>query len=313
MENRAHAIAAGLFVLGLLLSAALVGHWLAGSPQVRKTYRVVSTMPVSGLNVQGQVRFRGIGVGRVTAIDLDLKDTRRILVDIEVEARIPLTKGTYAQLGMEGITGIAYVHLLDDGDKPEPIDKGVEGTPEIALKPSVLDEVMDSAGTIAKDAKTVLASMQRLLADDNQKNVSATLASIQSATASLDAAAKRLPGAIERADQMLSEANRRALSESLASLNASAKELPEIAREARQALAEARKAADSVGRLSEELRGATTDVRRDTLPRAQALAESVERGAERVGRLAYELERRPESVIWGRGGTRPGPGEAGFE
>ena len=50
-------------------------------------------------------------------------DPKRVLVDIEVEARIPLTKGTYAQLGMEGITGVAYVHLLDDGKDGAPLPK----------------------------------------------------------------------------------------------------------------------------------------------------------------------------------------------
>ena len=313
MENRSHAIAAGLFVIGLLLAAVLAGYWLAGSPQPRKSYRVVSSMPVSGLNVQGQVRYRGIGVGRVTAIDLDPMDPKRVLVDIEVEARIPLTKGTYAQLGMEGITGIAYVHLLDDGRKPDPIDKDTHGMPEIALRPSVLDDVMETAGAIAKDARVVMSGVQRLLAEDNQRHVATALASIQSASTSLEAAAKRLPGAVEGAERMLAEPNRRALADGLGSFSAAAHELPELARDARQALLEARRAADRVGQLSEELRHAAVDVRRDTLPRANALADSVERGAERVGRLAYELERRPEGVIWGRGAARPGPGEEGFE
>lgn len=313
MENRSHAIAAGLFVIGLLLGAALAGYWLAGSPQPRKSYRVVSSMPVSGLNVQGQVRYRGIAVGRVTAIDLDPMDPTRVLVDVEVEARIPLTKGTYAQLGMEGITGIAYVHLLDDGRKPEPIDKDTHGMPEIVLRPSVLDDVMETAGAIAKDARVVISGVQRLLAEENQRQVSAALASIQSASASLELAAKRLPGALEGAERMLAEPNRRALSESLGSLAVAARELPELARDTRQAVLEARRAADRVGQLSEELRQAAVDVRRDTLPRAHALADSVERGAERVGRLAYELERQPEGVIWGRRPARPGPGEAGFE
>ena len=120
MESRAHALAAGLFILLLLVAAGLTGNWIAGDPLVRNPYRVIALQPVSGLNPQAQVRYRGISVGRVTSIDLDLQDTRRILIDIEVEDRIPLTKGTYAQLGMEGITGIAYVHLLDEGKDVNP-------------------------------------------------------------------------------------------------------------------------------------------------------------------------------------------------
>ena len=68
-----------------------------------------------------------------------------------------------------------------------------------------------------------------------------------------------------------------------------------------------------MNRLAGEALGTTGAVRQDTLPRVNALADSVERGAERIGRLAYELERRPDSVVWGRPSSRPGPGEPGFK
>jgi len=313
MENRAHAFAAGLFILGLLVAAALVGNWLAGDRLVRSQYRVVAMQPVSGLNPQGQVRYRGISVGRVASIDLDPKDHKRILVDIEVEQRIPVTRGTYAQLGQEGITGIAYVHLLDDGADSSPISPGPAGIPEIPLRASLFDDLFESAGAISKDARELIASAQKLLGTQNQENVAATLASIKLVTANLEVASSRLPGAIERADRLFSDENRRLATESLTSLNATAKELPVLAREARQMVADTRMLAESVNRLAEELRGTAGDFRGETLPRASALAGSVERGAERIGRLAYELERRPESVLWGRPAGRPGPGEAGFE
>ncbi len=313
MENRAHALAAGLFILGLLVAAAFVGNWLAGDPLVRVPYRVVALQPVTGLNPQGQVRYRGIGVGRVSTIDLDLKDPKRIFIDIEVEERIPITRGTYAQLGQEGITGIAYVHLLDEGNDPTPIVGGPAGRAEIPLRASMLDQLFDSAGGIAKDARVLVASVQKLLNADNQENFAATLASIKQVSTNLEAASRRLPGTIERADQMLSEQNRRQLSESLASANTAMKEIPQLAREARAMVGEARKLAESVNRLSEEALATAGAFRNETLPRTHALAESVEQGAHRIGRLAYELERRPQSVLWGRPAARPGPGEAGFE
>ena len=114
MENRSFALATGLFLLGLITAALVAASVLAGNPLARETYRVVSTHTVTGLNPQGQVRYRGISVGRVGRIELDRTDPRRILIDIEVNGDIPITRGTYAQLGQEGITGIAYVHLLDE-------------------------------------------------------------------------------------------------------------------------------------------------------------------------------------------------------
>jgi phospholipid/cholesterol/gamma-HCH transport system substrate-binding protein len=54
-------------------------------------------------------------------------------------------------------------------------------------------------------------------------------------------------------------------------------------------------------------------VRGSTLPKVDALAESVERSAQRVGALAAEIEHQPDSLLWGRKAARPGPGEAGFQ
>ena len=139
MENRSFALATGLFLAGLIFSAIGVGYWLGGSSLERTPYRVVTTKPVTGLNLQGLVRYRGIGVGRVVGIELDQKDPRRILINIEVNADIPLTRGTYAQLGQEGITGIAYVHLLDDRSNTASLPPGGDGIGEIAMRSSALD------------------------------------------------------------------------------------------------------------------------------------------------------------------------------
>src|SRR4051812_33280558 len=159
MENRAYALITGLFLIGIVAAMIIAAQWLGGDQRERVGYRVVSTQPVSGLNPQAQVRYRGIGVGRVTAINLDPKDARRILIDTEVDSNIPVTKGTYAQLGMEGITGVAYVHLLDEGKDPAPLPKGGE----IPTRPSFMDTLSDSAEGISKDARELIVNLNKLV------------------------------------------------------------------------------------------------------------------------------------------------------
>src|SRR5690349_6565908 len=100
MENRAYALITGLFLIGILAAIVIAAQWLGGDHTERVPYRVVSTQPVTGLNPQAQVRYRGIGVGRVTSINLDPKNPKRILIDTEIDASVPVTKSTYAQLGM---------------------------------------------------------------------------------------------------------------------------------------------------------------------------------------------------------------------
>ncbi|MBC7804098.1 MAG: MCE family protein [Candidatus Parcubacteria bacterium] len=314
MESRAYALITGLFVLGIAGCIVLWAHWLAKTPLARTAYRVVATGPVAGLNPEAQVRYRGMGVGRVTTIALDQKDPRRILVNIDVDDNIPVTRGTYAQLGMEGITGIAYVHLLDDYKNMQPAPKAPDGLTEVPLRPSFFDTLSDGAEGAVKDARELMANLNAVLTPENRTRIATTLGSLERITASLEVASARMPGTIARADAWLSEENRRLATQSLQGLNATVSELPVLAREAQQLVKDARELVGQVGKLSSEANSTAGAMREGTLPRVNALAESVERGAQRVGRMAAEIDKQPESLIWGKKPvSRPGPGEKGFE
>ena len=313
MESRAYALVTGLFVLGIAGCIVLWAHWLAKTPVARSLYRVVATGPVSGLNPEAQVRYRGMGVGRVSAIGLDQKDPRRILVNIEVDNNIPVTRGTYAQLGMEGITGIAFVHLQDDYKDMQPAAKGADGIAELPLRPAFFDTISDSAEGAMKDARELMASMNGLLTPENRKRIGSTLASLERISANLEAASARMPATIARAEAWLSDDNRRLAVSSLENFNETAKSLPELTRETQLLVKDARELAGQVGRLTGDAGGAAGAVREDTLPRVNALAESVERSSQRLGRLALQLDREPQSAIFGRKPGRPGPGEPGFQ
>lgn len=317
MENRSFALATGLFLVGLILAAIGVGYWLGGSSLERTTYRVIATKPVTGLNLQGLVRYRGISVGRVIGLELDGKDPRRILIDIEVNDGIPLTRGTYAQLGQEGITGIAYVHLLDDLNDAAPLPVSADGVGEIAMRSSALDDIFETVAALGKDARTLVSSMNGVLNTENQAQIAATLASLARTSAGMETVAKQLPAAIARVernlDEMLSAENQKLARGALQGINDTARELPAVAKGMQQAIDDARRMIGQVNQLSGEAQAATGRLRSDTLPRVNTLAEAMERSADRIGRLATELERRPASVVWGRPVGRPGPGEPGFQ
>ena len=317
MENRAFALVTGLFLIGVAVAIVIAAQWLGGEKHERLAYRVVAAQAVSGLNVQALVRYRGMAAGRVTAISLDPKDRRRILIGIAVDSNIPVTRGTYAQLGMEGITGVAYVHLLDDGDDDAPPAKAGDGVIELGMKPSFMDTLSDNAEGVARDARELIANLNKLLTEENRGRIGKTLASLERVAANLEATSQRLPGAVERADARLgawlSEDNRVLARQSLERMNEAAAELPELAREAKRLAQDARSLVGQAGSLSDETRATAASLREGTLPQVNALAESVERGAQRFGRLATELERQPDSLLWGRRAARPGPGEPGFQ
>jgi phospholipid/cholesterol/gamma-HCH transport system substrate-binding protein len=313
MESRAYALITGLFVLGIAGCIVAWANWLSKTPVARNDYRVVATGVVSGLNPEAQVRYRGLGVGRVSTIGLDPKDPRRIFIGIEVDNGIPITKGTFAQLGMEGITGIAYVHLQDEYKDMTLKEKGPDGVVEVPLRPSFFDSVTDNAEAAIKDARELMQSLNAVLTPENRKRISTMIASLEKMSGSLEEASAKLPQTIARIDGVLSEENRKNAAGTLASANEAAKNLPEITRDMQALVKDGRALVAQVDKLSIQAHGATGDVRDDTLPRLNALADSVDRSAQRVGRLALQLDRDPQSAIFGRKPGRPGPGEAGFQ
>jgi phospholipid/cholesterol/gamma-HCH transport system substrate-binding protein len=320
MESRSYAFITGLFVIGLVVAVIAWANWLAQEPQERKAYRVVATTPVSGLNAQAQVRYRGMSVGRVTSIRLDPADRQKILIDVEVNSDLPVTRGTYAQLGMEGITGIAYVHLLDDSQETAPPPTGASGLAELPLKPSFLDTVSDSAEGAVRDARELMAAVNAILTPENRKRIGATLASLEKLASNLETATAKLPQTIARADAWLGPENLRLARDSLEKVNETARTLPQIAGESERLVGDLRQLASEVGELAAQARELVGEIgqlshniKGDTLPQVGAFAESADRSARRIGSLADDLSRNPDSVLWGRKPGRPGPGEPGFQ
>src|SRR5262245_43482319 len=114
MENKSHAIAAGLFVVLLGAALALVGVWFSKDEGQKLTpYIVTATSDISGLKAEAPVRYRGVDVGRVRSIKLDSNTRGVILIEIGVDPATPITQQTYAQLGYLGVTGITFVALQD--------------------------------------------------------------------------------------------------------------------------------------------------------------------------------------------------------
>ncbi len=320
MESRSYAFITGLFVIGLVVAVIAWANWLAQEPQERKAYRVVATTPVSGLNAQAQVRYRGMSVGRVTSIRLDPGDRRKVLIDVEVNSDLPVTRGTYAQLGMEGITGIAYVHLLDDSQETAPPPTGASGLAELPLRPSFIDTMSDSAEGAVRDARELMAAVNAMLTPENRKRIGATLASLEKLASNLETASAKLPQTIARADAWLGPENLRLARDSLERVNETARTLPQIAGESERLVGDLRQLASEVGELAAQARELVGEIgqlshniKGDTLPQVGAFAESADRSARRIGSLADDLSRNPDSVLWGRKPGRPGPGEPGFQ
>jgi phospholipid/cholesterol/gamma-HCH transport system substrate-binding protein len=306
MENRSHALAAGVFMLILGLATVTAVWWLGQRREAVDYYLLETRGNVTGLNAQAPVRYRGIRAGRVEDITTDDRDPRLILVRISLASRFHLTRGTVAQLNTQGITGLAYVQLEDDGKNPEVLAGVDDEPPRIRLEASLLEQLGAQAGDIAVQAGELAIRLSRLLDDKNLRNFSRSLDNLAAASEGL----KDLPIAMASLRGALSDANVRRLSTTLAGLEQTVGEAAPLARELREMV-------KTVTTLATRLNGLATatgsELSETTLPGINALTQELAVASRDLARLLELLERNPQSLVFGRGSVvPPGPGEAGF-
>ena len=314
MENRAHAMAAGLFTL--LLGAALVVAivWFRGESVVTDTYVLHTRGSVSGLNVQAPVRFRGVDVGKVESIRFDEADPRVILVVIEVRRGTSLTRGTFGQLAAQGVTGLSYVQLNDDGSNSQLRDPSSAEQARIDLRPSYLERMSKSGEQLVARITAVGQQLEQWLSDDSRHKVMQTLATFETAAQRVSALAKSaqpgvkaIPGLVGQARETLKHAD--AVLDDLHKLSATLE---------KRAVAIDR-VATSAERIGASVQGASVagitlaeSARRETIPRLNLLLDEVTRSTRSLDRLLEELSANPSSIVFGRAPRPPGPGEPGF-
>lgn len=206
METRASYILVGSFVLAFVAGAFAIVTWFAKTEFDRKPaqYHVYFTESVTGLEVGSPVRYRGVAVGSVADIRIDLKNVERVRVTLEVAAETPIKQDTFASLGLQGITGAAYVQLGGGTQESATlVAKEGEPLPVIAAKASGLERLLTKAPELFEKAFVLVESLSALLDDRNRKAVADTLQNMQAvsqnlvaSTGSFDQVLKEAGGAV---------------------------------------------------------------------------------------------------------------------
>lgn len=310
MESRAHALAAGLFALILGGAMVVALWWFSQNRQPTREYVLVSRGTVNGLNVQARVRYRGMAAGTVSAIDIDPADARNLLVRIRLRADMPVTRGTRATLGTQGVTGLAFIQLDDRGTDPAPLVSEDGDPPRIALEPGLIEQIGDRALQAAERIRVVADRVAAMFDDEAAARLGRTLQRLESAASGMDRTFNELPRTVAALRDVLNPQNVARLTATLANLERASGEAAPAAAEIRalvarldQLAAHADKAAAVAGEGLVE----------GTLPQVNDLLREITSTSRRLGRLLEEVESTPQVLLTGREATEPGPGETGFE
>ncbi len=214
MNNKVNYTFIGFLVLfGILLMFGFT-YWLLKPTAENETtkYYIHFNESVLGLNIDSPVKYRGITVGKVTELRINPKNTEQVEVLVTILKSTPIKSDTVAKLTSQGITGLSYINLsLGDNGAPPLVVKAGEKYPVIKTQPSFFDRFEKSLGTVSTKLSKTLSATEKLLNDENQKQIALllsrsavfmdkmqqvldneTIKHFQSSMANLDSATKKM-------------------------------------------------------------------------------------------------------------------------
>lgn len=303
MENKAHALMAGIFVVLVTALLALLAIWLTRDNTQRNLYEMSTDATISGLQPQAAVRFRGVPVGKVERIGFDEKVKGNVLILISIDRAAPITQSTYATVASQGVTGLGFIQLDDNGESNQRLVPNDDEPPRIPLKPGSLDKLIKQSEAIFNQAEQATARLNQLLSDENQKAVTTAVTQLAEATGSINRLAKGLEPTVAS--------------------------LPALSRDSSATMKALKAASDDVGATARRLnaKGGALDKLTEggtalaagvetfsaaTLPKLGEVADETARAMRQLRRTVNAVDDNPQSLIFGNGRPIPGPGEPGF-
>ena len=307
MENKAHAMMAGIFVLVVTALLGVLAVWLMRDNTERHLYEMSTSETISGLQPQAAVRFRGVPIGKVEAIGFDTKIKGNVLIRVSIDANAPVSKSAYATVASQGVTGLGFIQLDDNDSASEQLMPNDDDPPRIPLRQGGIDKLLSKSESILNEVEKAGQGLNKLLSDDNQQAANTAVQQLSEAAASINRLSKSLEPTVASLPKITQD----------------------LTRDARATLQSVKTATDEVGltakRLNEKggpldrlaeggqaLAGGVQTFSTSTLPKLGDVADETARTMRQLRRTVNAVDDNPQALIFGNGAPVPGPGESGF-
>jgi phospholipid/cholesterol/gamma-HCH transport system substrate-binding protein len=300
MGKNKHAFITGVFLIILMTATTAVVYWIGHFERERNRYVVATEASVTGLNPESTVFYRGIAVGKVLNIQFDPDNAGIILVGIEVDKDIVLTKGVYASLQLKGVTGLTQLQLEDTGKITDKLKPDNDRHNRIPLIPSVTDRLLNSGDELLKKADHLMLRLSSLLNEENEKNIVGILGNLKTLSDKLADLQKGVDKALVGIPALTTDARK-----TLSQINVLAGDLQNLSKEAKIL-------SKKIGTVADTGNVAGNQLSQTTLPKMNQLLTDLQATTEQVKRMATAFESNPQSVLLPEQ-QEPGPGEPGYE
>lgn len=318
METKAHHVLIGGFVLAFV--AAIFGFviWLARIDLTKKVdlYDIYFFGSVAGLGIGGDVRFNGVKVGSVNSIVLDPDDPQRVKVTVEVEGGTPVRTDSYAQLDLQGITGVSFVQIVAGTSHAPLLAKEGASRPVILSRSSNIAKLVEGAPQLIGRMIEVVDRIANILNPDTQADLIRIVGDLRKMTEMLASRDEAFGRIVDNFDTTSTEvvAGSKQLREFAGRLNKLTSEAEKTLQglntltnqDGRALVADIRQTSQSVNLLTKEVHALIAENRKplgdfatDGLTDFRRLLDEARILVGNLQRVANRLEDNPSQIIFG--------------
>lgn len=146
-------------------------------------YLIFFHSSVSGLSKGSPVRYKGINVGTVDGISISEKDVEKIRVEVSIDQKTPVRKGTVATLGFGGLTGDSFIELKGTPQNAPPLLPQEGHTyPVIPAVESSLDRIFKTTPELLSHADSLIEKAALFFSEENRLSIQHILQNIRGIT-----------------------------------------------------------------------------------------------------------------------------------
>lgn len=220
MVSKAQKFRLGIFITIISVLMIMFLIMVAGTKimEKRDLYNIrYKDSSVTGLQVGGPVKYRGIGIGRVDDITIDVENIADIIVIISIKSDTPIKADMKASLIPIGITGMVEVEIsggTQEAELLEPgsfIHSGLSTFESISGKAEVLankfEILLNNLNNITSEENTnrlnnIIANVDTII-DANQNSISNTITSLEIISTDFQQIAVNTRSLLERLDKIM--------------------------------------------------------------------------------------------------------------
>ena len=220
MVTKSQKFRLGIFITVISILMVMFLIMVAGTKIMEKRdiyYIRYKDSSVTGLQIGGPVKYRGIGIGRVDEISIDPDNIADIIVTTSVKSGTPIKGDMKASLIPIGITGLVQVEITGGTQEAELLGSGsfilaglstlesISGKAEILANKfeillNNLNEITNEENT--KRLNNIIANVDTII-DANQISISNTVSSLEAITQDFEQIAENTKSMFERLDSIM--------------------------------------------------------------------------------------------------------------